>query len=175
MAKKIKKLRGDLGSRNREKLRRARTRLDKIIALLTVIAVASTLLIWNKPYDLGTTGANGFPALFLLVLAGLPLEPLESAFRFLEMPELVKICGSFAMLGCCAFVTIIFVWLFIRFFVAKRYGQSGIRIAATVLQILAFWGVFQLFCFVVSSALEDSTDDSLKQHLKHDTGAKNRE
>lgn len=172
MAKKIKKLRGDISGRNREKLRRARVRLDKITLLLTGVAIVSMLLIWNKPYDLSTTGANGFPALFLLVLAGLPLEILESTFRFLEMPELVKVCGSFAALSCCAFFTIVVLWIYSRYAAVRRYGQSGIRIAATLLQIFAFWGMFQLFCFMVSSALEDSHDDSLKQHLKHDAKAK---
>ena len=174
MAKKIKKLRGDIGSRNREKLRRARVRLDKITLLLTAVAAVSMMLIWNKPYDLSTTGANGYPALFLLVLAGLPLEIFEALFRFLEMPELVKICGTFAVFGCCAFFTICLCWLVIRFAVARRYGQSGIRIASTILQIFAFWGIFQLFCFMVSSALEDSLDDSLKQHMKHDTETKDK-
>ena len=172
MAKKIKKLRGDIGSRNREKLRRARIKLDKVCALLGCITAVSVLLIWNKPYDLSTTGANGFPALFLLVLAGIPLELLEAVFRFLEMPELVKLCGSFTMLACGAFFSITSLWLILRFYAARRYGQSGVRIAATVLQILAFWGVFQLFCFTASYFLDDSSDDSLKQHLKHDAGAK---
>ncbi|MBQ4314073.1 MAG: hypothetical protein IJC21_01375, partial [Lentisphaeria bacterium] len=90
MAKKIKKVRGDIGSRNREKLRRAKVKLDKVAAVLAAITVVLLLLIWNKPYDLSTTGANGFPALFLLVLAGVPLEILESLFRFLELPELVR-------------------------------------------------------------------------------------
>ena len=167
MAKKIKKIRGDINSRNREKMRRACVRLDKIIALLGGIAAVSLLLIWNKPYDLSTTGSNGYPALFLLVLAGLPLELLESVFRFLELPELVKICGSYYMLGCGAFFTVAVVWLGVRFFAARRYGQSGIRIAVTILQIIAFWGVFQILCFMISSALEDSQDDSVKQHMKH--------
>ncbi|MBR2633424.1 MAG: hypothetical protein IKD29_08250, partial [Lentisphaeria bacterium] len=117
MAKKVKKIRGDISSRNREKMRRVCVRLDKTAALLAAIAAVSLLLIWNEPYDLGTTGANGYPALFLLLLAGLPLELLESVFRFLEMPEFVKICGSFVMLGVGAFFTISAIWLAVRLFV----------------------------------------------------------
>lgn len=172
MAKKVKKVRGDITSRNREKLRRACVRVDKVVAFLAVVAAVSLLLIWNKPYDLSTTGANGYPALFLLLLAGLPLELLESVFRFLELNELVKVCGSFYMLGCGAFFTIAAVWFFVRFFVARRYGQYGIRVAVTILQIISLWGVFQLFCFMTSYAFDDSQDDSVKQQLKHDGAVK---
>ncbi|MBQ7396717.1 MAG: hypothetical protein IJW08_09275 [Lentisphaeria bacterium] len=172
MAKKIKKMRGDIGSRNREKLRRAKVKLDKVAAVLAAITVVLLLLIWNKPYDLSTTGANGFPALFLLVLAGVPLEILESLFRFLELPELVRACGTFPMLGCGAFTTIFVLWFVSRFIILKRYGQYGLRIAVNILQIICFWGAFQLLCYLTSFALEDSADDSLKQHLKHDTSNK---
>lgn len=168
MAKKIKKVRGDLTSRNREKMRRACQRLDKAAALLASIAAISLLLIWNKPYDLSTTGANGYPALFLLLLAGLPLEMLESVFRFLELNDFVKVCGSFYMLGCAAFFSIFVIWLVVRFYVLRRFGQYGLRVAVTILQIITLWGVFQLFCYMTASALEDSQDDSVKQQLKHD-------
>lgn len=172
MAKKVKKVRGDINSRNREKMRRACVRLDKVAALLGGIAALSLLLIWNKPYDLSTTGANGYPALFLLVLAGLPLELLETLFRFLELPELVKICGSYYMLGCGAFFTVVAGWLGVRFYVARHYGQSGIRIVVTIMQIIALWGLFQIFCFMTSSVLDDSSDDSVKQQMKHDSADK---
>ncbi|MBO5645459.1 MAG: hypothetical protein J6R00_01855 [Lentisphaeria bacterium] len=166
MAKKIKKT--TINGRSREKIRRMCIRLDKVSAALLGLAGISLALIWNQPYDLATTEPSGFPALFLLVLAGLPLELLEGVFRFIDQPELVRICGSFTMLGGGAFFTVILLWGVSRWVILRRYGLSGVKIAISLIRILVLWGIFQICCFLAASAFEDSSDDAVKQHMKHD-------
>ena len=167
MSKKIKKTQLNGTIRSREKMRRMCARLDKISAVLLALTVVSLAFIWNEPYDLSTTASNGFPALFLLVLAGLPLELIEGFFRFVDMPDLARMCGSFPMLGCGAFLTVLLVWGGVRWWISRRYGLGGVKIAIVLIRIMVLWGFFQIFCFLLSSAFEDSADDAVKQHMKN--------
>ena len=172
MAKKIKKNRSDFNGRSREKMRRALKRLDKISALLLLVCFIATALVWNKPYDLGTTNSNGYPALFLLTLAFLPLELYESVMRFIEMPEAAAFCGTFTALACSAFLTIFFIWLFVRFIISSRYGINGVKISATLMKILAIWGFFQLFCYLLSVSFDENDDDAVRKQMKQNIPAK---
>ena len=168
MAKKIKKNGSQQGSRNREKIRRVCVRFDKICLLLALVTVASAVLIWNRPYDLTTTGAEGFPALFLLFLAFVPIEFFEAVCHFLELPEIAKVFTLPWMPGFAALFTVAAVWLSVRVFVLKRKGLNGVKVATTLVKIIFFWGVFQLLCFTAASAFDDKVEDSVRVHLKHE-------
>lgn len=168
MAKKFKKNGVLQGSRNREKIRRICIRFDKICLFLALVTVASAVLIWNRPYDLATTGAEGFPALFLLVLAFVPIEMFEALCYFLELPEAALFCRRAWAPGCSALFTVAAIWAFVRFYILKRKGASGVKVASTLVKITLFWGIFQLLCFTAASAFDEKEADSVRVHLKHD-------
>ena len=165
MAKKIKKT--TINGRSREKIRRMCIRLDKVSAALLGLAGISLALIWNQPYDLATTAPSGYPALFLLVLAGLPLELLEGVFRFIDQPELVRICGSFTMLGGGAFFTVILLWGVSRWVILRRYGLSGVKIAISLIRSLVLWGIFQICCFLARMKFLCTISGSLRRNLQY--------
>ena len=146
-------------------------KLDKISLLLILLCLISLGIIWNKPYDLETTGSNGYPALFLLTLAFLPLELFEAAVRFIEMPQAAEFCGTFIALGCASILTVVCIWLAVRFLAAARYGINGVKIATALLKIFAIWGVFQLGCYLVSVSLEENDDDAVRKQMKHNIPA----
>lgn len=168
MAKKLKKNGMAQGSRNREKIRRICVRFDKVCMLLALAAIIAAALVWNRPYDLATTGAEGFPALFLLVLAFVPIEIFEAVCYFLEMPEAAAVCRQAWVPGGASLFTVAAIWGIVRFPVLKRKGASGVKIATVLVKITLFWGVFQLLCFIAASAFDEKEADSVRVHLKHE-------
>lgn len=168
MANKTKKLRLPQGSRNREKNRRICIRFDKECLALALTAMIAAALVWNRSYDLSTTGADGIPALFLLVLAFVPIEIFEAVCRFLELPEVAAGCRQPWVPGFAALFTVTTVWTTTRFILLKRRGINAVKIATMLVKIFLFWGVFQLFCFFAVSAFDDKEEDSVRVLLKQE-------
>ena len=168
MANKTKKLRLPQGSRNREKNRRICIKFDKQCLALALTAAVSAVLIWNRSYDLASTGAEGFPALFLLVLAFVPIEVFEAVCHFLEMPEAAAKCSLPWVPGFAALFSVVAVWAAVRFIMFKRKGINAVKIAMSLVKIFLVWGIFQLFCFFAVSAFDDKEEDSVRVLLKHD-------
>lgn len=173
MANKTKKLRSPQGSRNREKNRRICIKFDKMCLALALTAIISAALVWNRSYDLSTTGADGFPALFLLVLAFVPIEIFEAVCHFLEMPEAAAKCSLPWVPGFASVFSVVAVWVTVRFVMLKRRGINAVKIATTLVKIFLIWGIFQLFCFFAVSAFDDKEEDSVRVLLKQEASGAN--
>ena len=155
MAKKIKKIRNiekTPNSRSREKARRICRKLDRAALLLVGLIGLSVLLLGNRHYDLGTTASSGFPALFLLVLAYLPLELFE-LLATLSSGHPVEVASGWPetlMLGSLAVLTIAVIWAAVRFYCAPRFNFYYVQNVTHIFYLLIIWGIFQLICFLAA-------------------------
>ena len=70
------------------------------------------------------------------------------------------------LLGVCDLTVLAVFWAVMRFAVLKRYGSEPLRIAAIFLQLLIFWGIFQLFCFIAVKNWSDGKVNPLHRDLK---------
>ena len=145
-------------------------RFDWAVLLLAAVIILIASLAAGKPYRLDSADPYGFLIWFLLLLGHIPMEITEFCARlvgtdgktiaaFLEHREAV-------LLGICNLTVLAVFWAVMRFHVLKRYGSEPLRIATVFLQLIFFWGLFQLFCFIAVKNWSDGKVNPLHRELK---------
>ena len=151
MAKKQKKTRS-LAQRNKQ--RQLCRKLDWATFLLAAMIVFAAMGTVNTDYDLSRSNPQGFAMWFLLLVGWIPLE-LFGLIRWLfGIRQEFSPVGEGPALGICALAALAAVWAVIRFYVAKICRLEVLRTAFHFMLIFAFWGMFQMICYLVALGCE---------------------
>jgi hypothetical protein len=145
-------------------------KFDWLVLSLAFIILLVAALAAGNPYKLDSADPYGFLVWFLLLLGHLPMEIIEFAARLsgvdgATIENIIKNREAL-LLGVCDLTVLAVFWAVMRFAVLKRYGSEPLRIAAIFLQLLIFWGIFQLFCFIAVKNWSDGKVNPLHRDLK---------
>ena len=162
MAKKQKNKRGAM---QRNKQRQLCRKLDWATLLLGVIIIFAAMGTVNSDYDLSKFNSQGFAMWFLLLIGWIPLELFGLIRWVFGIHQEFTVAGEGPTLGVCALITLAAVWAFLRFYVARVCRPDVLRSAFHFILIFAFWGAFQMICYLVSLGCERSDVAPLDKKL----------
>lgn len=165
MAKKQKKQQRLL-ERNRSKIRQLCRRLDWVCLLLGILIALAAVGTLNSDYDLGKANPQGFAMWFLLFLGWGSLELAGVVSWIFGLQQELSPLGEGPTLGFCALTTLIAVWAVLRFWVSRRFSPELLKTAIHFILIIACWGLFQLFCYLIALGCERSDVAPLDRQLR---------
>lgn len=169
-SEKKKKYSELLSRRGKERFRRSLRTFDLLCALLAVVIVVASISCYGKPYELGSAEPAGFSYWFLLFPAYLPLELLGMVNWLFGMQgnglvQLLIEKQPAIGLGLCDLVLLLLVWLWARFWGARRFGAAFLNVTGQFVAIFVVWGCFQLLCMAAVIIWNNGGFRALHHHL----------
>jgi len=128
----------------------ARRNFDRACLFLLLMIAAAFLVCRGRPYELQAAVNHGH-ALWFLLLTAYPFLGLLGLVNVIfgtadsELVQYFTHGNPILGLAVADAVYLLAVWLILRWQGARWFGASGLRAAANLVLILAYWGVFQLF------------------------------
>ena len=141
---------GRLSKSAEAKQKKARSQWNRACLFLLLVLLAAFLVCWGRPYELQSAVNHGHALWFLLLTAypflGL-LGLVNVLFGTVDTRFVQYFTSGNPVLGLAAAdaIYLLLVWLLIRWRGVRWFGPGGLKAAANLVLILAFWGVFQLF------------------------------
>lgn len=140
-------------------------RLDIATLLLGAIIIFTAMATVNADYDLSKSNPQGFVMWFLLLLGWIPLEIFGLIRWIFGLHQDFTLAGEGPTLGVCALTTLAAAWAVMRFYIARVCRLEVLKVAFHFILIIACWGVFQLFCYLVALGCERSDVAPLDKKL----------
>lgn len=140
-------------------------KLDIATLLLGAIIIFTAMATVNADYDLSKANPQGFVMWFLLLMGWIPLEIFGLIRWIFGLHQEFAFAGEGPTLGICALTTLIAAWAIMRFYIARVCRLEVLKVAFHFILIIACWGVFQLFCYLVALGCERSDVAPLDKKL----------
>ena len=125
-------------------------KLDIATLLLGAIIIFTAMATVNADYDLSKANPQGFVMWFLLLMGWIPLEIFGLIRWIFGLHQEFAFAGEGPTLGICALTTLFAAWAIMRFYIARVCRLEVLKVAFHFILIIACWGVFQLFCYLVA-------------------------
>lgn len=144
-------------------------KLDIATLLLGAIIIFTAMATVNADYDLSKANSQGFVMWFLLLMGWIPLEIFGLIRWIFGLHQDFTFAGEGPTLAVCALTTLAAAWAIMRFYIARVCRLEVLKVAFHFILIIACWGVFQLFCYLVALGCERSDVAPLDKKLFRQT------